>query len=546
MPLLSNRFEDTLDVPDIDEDRSWCQQRRTQSSSRYDGEQRATVLGSLSNLQNKFVQANQNEDMSVMTIDSTLQNIQSNHDELSASDMEGSLRRLGAGSTQPFQIEGGEMDKNSRNLSFSSSSCVPNPPKTTDSSFDDELRRNRQDRKQKQRRKYSTQTYSQGGMLYSSLHETTLDDSRSTSGRSWARLNENISIFESSKARGSAKLLVTGTPSTQASSQASSSPRDVTVRGLHSLSVDQEEGYSPSVSSEQFEPEKEIVKLSIELATSKQDLDHSNLQVKRYRNELNKLRVLIEETHKENRRLKYRIADLENKQMADILSHHHEPTISRPELQRRQPNFQTPKKSKYIDESSKSQHGNHFYEGTGDGIFHSQDEVISPIICQERLDQTHLTCEGLYDHSFSTQTDLENEKPLVDESICSNREEDGNIDKKTERSQNNDLEEDPFETYKERDLNLKADTTEDLSGERDRKNKWAIQWNFNSKNTDVTQEDQRKEDKRKARFFFFGTSTSSGIGDKEIEEIRSVSNSVSSNSTAKQEHNKVFGFGFSF
>jgi hypothetical protein len=561
MPLLSTFHQDTLDVPDIDEDRSWCQQKRSHAAFENRLLQKSNRIGSvpsLQNFQNRFVQDNNNEDMSVMTIDSTMQNINTQstlHDDNSVSDMEGSIRRISIGNNQPIPIEAPEInrEKASRNPSLSSSSWIPS--KNADSSCDDERRKGQQGKKNKQRRKFSTQTYSQGGMVYSSLHESMgmLDDSSRSGTGSSRRGNGKGSIFESNKARGSAKLLISGTPSTQASSQASMSPRDLTISGLvPSLSnPSDQENYHPSVSSEPYEPEQEIVKLSIELATSKQDLDHANLQAKQYKNEMIKLRDLLEEIQEENTRLKYKVVDMEKNQMSEIISSHHGHKDNyHTEFPLAESTFHTPMKPKPLDvtqetadDSIDSQFVKKSYHEPEGGLFDSKGDMITPIKSPARLDQSHITCQSLYDDTPNIETDFEEETILVNESINTQRENSPPrmlfTTNDTASPQDEIFQGDPFATCERRgskfhEMNTRVDVGEDTA----RKYRWPLQWNSN-KSAKVS------TDSRQTRFFFFGTSTivdNNGLG-----EIGSVSGSVSSSSSSSQlENKKVFGFGFSF
>ena len=543
MPLLSTFHQDTLDVPDIDEDRSWCQQKRSHEAFANHEVQRNNMTGSIPSLQNRFVQAQNNEDMSVMTIDSTIQNIQSAlNDDVSVSDMEGSTRRIPTGNTQQIPIEALKImeGKVSGNPSVSSSSWVPSK---TDSS-DDGLRR-KQGKRNKARKKFSTQTYSQGGMLYSSLHESLLDDSRCGTMSSSSRPNEKISIFENNKARGSAKLLISGTPSTQASSQASSqasiSQRDVPVSGCPSSSKQSNrENYCPSVSSEPYEPEQEIVKLSIELATSKQDLDHANLQINQYKSEVIKLRTILKETQEENIRLKYQTNDSDKMQISETMSNYHGN-----EFPPTQSSFQTPMKSKPLDvtqetanESIAPEFSNRSSHGLEEmALFGSKGEMITPIKSPERLDQSHITCQSLYNETPNMDTNFEEEHSLLDESNGIHGADSSpprvlfTTNDSTVSPQKEIFQGDPFATCERKEPNI-------VGEDATRTKKWTLQWNSNRSSKEQSTES------RKTKFFFFGTSTSS-VDNNRLGEKGSFSDSVSS-SCSQLENKKIFGFGFSF
>ena len=68
---------------------------------------------------------------------------------------------------------------------------------------------------------------------------------------------------------------------------------------------------------------QQIIKLSVDLTTSQQEFDHSNLQVQKYRTELSILQDLVEKLKDENMELKYRMLNMEKKRPMERINQTH-------------------------------------------------------------------------------------------------------------------------------------------------------------------------------------------------------------------------------
>lgn len=184
------------------------------------------------------------------------------------------------------------------------------------------------------------------------------------------------------------------TPSTQASSQADKSMEELSLRT---------DEYTPSVFNNDLQPEQQIIKLSIDLATSQQDLDHSNLQVVQYRTEVSKLQSLVEKLLKENVDLKYQMADMEKSHFMEKM-HQTPTTMPATKLAI----FERPSTSNSMDVTVDTTD-----ESSSEEAFYHDDDVRRQTNSSPELDdmsyESHITCLDLYNTSNICNDTLQEE-----------------------------------------------------------------------------------------------------------------------------------------
>jgi len=344
MPLLSTPNQDTLDVPDFDDDR--CQSRyhvgavvrgSIHGNTRYDSD-------SNHNLHRRFAQQQfHSEEISVITNDSAPQsanfptnkeNTAPSHENRNSSDGK-RVHSTKNGEDHQQTLE--ETGFGARS-SVSISSWIPSrsiPAEGTMPCVESLVRQSHHQIPEiiKPMTKYSTQIYSG----------------------------------------------TPSTPSTQASSQSDKCMEDLSLRA---------DEHTPSVFNDDFEPEQQIIKLSVDLATSQQDLDHSKLQARQYRTEVSRLQSLVEKLMEENIELKYSMVDMEKRLLIEKIN---ETPMIMPIT--KPANFETP---------IKANPRNMTPDTADDG------NVINPINSSLESDEmscdSHITCHDLYTSNTCNDT----------------------------------------------------------------------------------------------------------------------------------------------